>query len=57
MAFHINQTEYLEIRTKQVSVRVSNVSYRTFMNSEIILTFFFPYESLKKYANYGLPQR
>ena len=29
MAFHINQTEYSEIKTKQISVRVSNFSYRT----------------------------
>ena len=29
MDFHINQTEYLEITTKQISVRVSNLSYRT----------------------------
>ena len=44
--FSYKLDQYLEIRTKQISVRVSNLSYRTSINSEIILTFFFPYEKI-----------
>ena len=51
-----HQTGYLEIRTQQISVRVSNLLYRAFINSEIILTVFFPYESVEKVCKL-LPQR
>ena len=44
--FSHKSDQYLEIRIERISVRVSNLSYRTSINSEIILTFFFPYETI-----------
>ena len=45
--FSHKSDQYLEIRTRRISARVSNLSYRTSINSEIILTFFFSYEKIR----------